>query len=125
MHKFMVKHEVSDEFLADILITAVEGGINYWAQVESYTHSRGPEYTRAMLTPADEDPRDWPAKHIVLDTTVILKGLQRVLNLEVGCGEEVLNWIISGTNNNDAGEIDADAADVIVQAGIFGRLVYG
>lgn len=125
MHKFTIEHEVSDEFLADILITAVEGGINYWAQVESYTHSRGPEYTRAMLTPADGEAGGWPAKHVVLDTTVVLTGLQRVLGHKVGCGEEVMNWIVSGSLNDDAGEIDADAADVIVQAGIFGELVYG
>ena len=38
---------------------------------------------------------------------------------------QVLADILLGDNLNDAGVIDSTAADCIIQAGLFGEIVYG
>ena len=98
------------EFLADILSTAVEGGVNYWCEVSGYRWDDAGT-ARALLTRRGGDRHE-------LTPDVIARGLGRVL------AEEGFADIREANRDNDAGMIDAEGADVIVQAALFGEVVY-
>lgn len=107
-------------FLADIIIAAVEGGTGYWASVSAYKWTLGPELTTATLHPEDEPD----TSHVVtLDT--IAHGIAVIRREEHLARVDIRTAILQADRYSDAGDIDADAADVIVQAALFGELVYG
>lgn len=102
-----MKH--TKEQLIDIAITAVEGGINYWAAVRNYNPDKG----TALVYEFDGD-NEIVKKHN-LNLSVIRKGLSLALNHE----HEHIRFI-AVTDIPDAEE-----ADIIVQLGLFGEIVYG
>lgn len=108
-----------EQFLADIIISAVEGGTGYWAAVSRYRHDCPAADTTATLH--DEDD----GKVYVLTIDTIATGIGRVLGDGFKVRGDILDQVKCGSRENDAGEIDADGADVIVQAALFGEVVYG
>lgn len=110
-----------EEFLRDIFITALEGGIGYWATCEAYQWQVWPFH--AVIS-ADDDGTE---HNYVIDPPVIMNGIRRILS------GECLEWVSSdlratlleATITLDAGDIDANDADSIVQAGVFNRIIYG
>lgn len=123
MHKFKMEVEVDDTFLQYNLITAVEGGINYWSSLVSYTQTESADLIRAEIIEVGDDDDDGP--HHTINVEVIRLGIERLLSEEVKVNRTILGYVLSGVRENDAGYIDADAADAIVQAGLFNELVYG
>lgn len=119
------------EILADTIITAVEGGIGYWSECISYTHTEGPEHTRADIQVVSELKDDDMADVYHLDCEVARKGIERILraggNLEDEChvGSEIRGYIQMSLDDNSAYMIDATAADCIIQAGIFNSILFG
>lgn len=111
------------DFLGGVLISAVEGGIGYWAQVRSYSYKqeRGRiTDVRAKLRDIElERPADWT--DIDLDT--IERGLEHIKSNSV----DVLfvRRIRAAEKENDASDIDSDDADVILQTALFGEVIYG
>ena len=99
--KVEVSVEVSRQTIEDIITTAVEGGINYWA-----VGTQRPSVWREEES-STEGPRRW------FD---IGYAVRRGLPLAVAEGYVGLPV--------DAGDVDADQADVIVQLGVFGEVVY-
>lgn len=115
------------EFLSDIITTAVEGGIGYWSQVDSYEWS-----------PLDLDQADWKPTTVVvydteedgenaepmpLDIAKVAEGINRLVQ---GWPDTVVTKdTLSGLATLDAGEIDSCAADAIVQCALLGEMVYG
>ena len=114
-----VRLPVEDQFLADILSTAVEGGINYWAQVVVYKWTEGPEHTKAEILEVDSSNA-----HFTIGLDVIAEGIQRVLGNDHSVSKETVGYVLAGVREQDAGEIDSIAADVIVQFGLFDELRY-
>lgn len=98
------------EFLDDIRITAFEGGINYWAKISG---------NRV------KDPDDPNSQWVALTDSKIEAGIALVKHLTFQVNNDILASILLGDRNNDAGEIDIECADVIVQAAVFGEIVYG
>ncbi len=110
-------------FLADIIIGAVEGATGYWAQVSVYRHDCPPAETIATLHEIEpEDPGE-PGKQ--LSTGTIASGIQTIARPGFRVRADLLAVIQEADLINDAGLLDAEAADVIVQAGLFGEIVYG
>lgn len=105
-------------YLADVMTTAIEGGINYWAsldtvsRVEDPTEILGWRYDAAHLV----DLEDGEEYTISLDT--IAQGLNRISKILPDC------HIASAHRDMDAGDLDANDADAVVQYGLFGELVY-
>lgn len=127
------------EFLTDILITAVEGGVNYWAQAGGYRYS-GPAKDRGVTLYIDdidesdvlldvihdENPDD--PEQVVTRVTLadIEEGIRRILyEDDFKASGQLLVAVLEPSANNDAGEIDAEIADIIIQAAVFGELVFG
>lgn len=128
--------EARTEFLADIIITAVEGGTNYWASAFGYTHT-SPSETRVVLVPSEdlEEAGLWSGKPITeawlsehgheVTTAKVEAVLERIRTYEVQIALSDQAMIDHANHETDAGHIDADLADTIVQIACFGEVVYG
>lgn len=119
-----------EQFLKDILITAIESGyegVGYWAVHRDYDHEAG---TVTLLDREDdnfgeEDGQD----HYDITIETIATGLRRLLDGSIPffpSGYSGLDQLrLADRTNGEDGDYDADVADAIVQAGIFGKLVFG
>lgn len=107
------------EFLKDLVICVAEDyGTNPWRQVEAYNPDIG---TITIIEIGDGDE----AKRHNIDIETIARGLSRIRSGEVGINSQMKKGIVEGDKENDAGNIDAYDADMIMQAGLFGKLIYG
>lgn len=131
------------EFLSDIIVAAVEGGTGYWAQVSQYqVASYSPVKadarpivgtmrppigtdTRAVLHPLKDDDSGYEREGKVVDLDVVAKGVGLVTRRKVTLNLALKAAIHEASIENNAGYIDADAADVIVQLGLYGQVVFG
>lgn len=115
-----------DQFCADVLSTALEGGIGYWSGADNIVRHYDQNghgdfrYVSADLYDAEEGEL---LGNVQYDT--IRKGIERILRGEVKCNSSITGYVLRGVADNDAGQIDADAADAIVQAGLLGELRFG
>jgi hypothetical protein len=112
-----VRSAEREQFLADVIVCAVEGGTGYWAQVPVYRCDVAAE-TRATLLDVVE-----PAS-IELTLDKVEAGLEKVRERGFAVSPRILEAVIEAERELDAGVIDADAADVIVQAAAFGEIRY-
>lgn len=125
------RSEERTQFLKDLIITAVEGGIGYWSFCRNYDYKAGTVEVAAM------DPDDWDGDEDTLDDylewhPVTIETMARGINL-ICSGEckyatrgEYVRFMRKANRENDgAGMLDAGDADNILQAGLFGELIYG
>lgn len=132
--------DVDPQFLDDIIVTAVEGGIGYWSQVEEYRHAnQAPGHVFASIIDISDDydeeetedsTTELPPRYRIDSETIY-----RALTLVAAAGATELEAlrigkfsqddIIHAMMEKDAGEIDAGLADDLVQIGLFGRTMYG
>lgn len=138
-------HEVSDEFLSHVLETAVEGACSYWADVDAEVDEEdaradrtrdfdvsdyvdeeanedegGMSYTEASFLVSKD-----PAQGGTLDLQGIADAIDRIASGEVDVPPAIREIILAAVANGDASDIDAEAADCIVQVGLFDEVVYG
>ena len=113
------------DFLAGVVVTAVEGGINYWGDIRKYRWREDDErnFTEASVEVKVNDTPD--AEWLTVDMAVIQQGIKAIRKGDFQVNRVIVSYVVLGDRNNDAGEIDSDAADCIVQAGLFGAIVYG
>lgn len=111
----------------DIFVTAMEGGVGYWCAAKTY-HWRGK--TGAFK---DEDHENFHAvvidedteKEYRVDRGTIMVGLHNIKAGKTHLEKGSLGLILAADRENDASDIDAGLADTVVQAGLFGEVVYG
>lgn len=130
---FVTTTTVTDQQLADLFTTAMEGGVSYWAGVSAYHwHLPCPEDTEldhpdllgfsATLRPEDGEP-------VVVDRSVLILGLQRLAAGTVTYGSQP--WPRERQHKllarlaDDTGDYDSSDAEMLVQAGLFGDITYG
>lgn len=126
-------------FLADLLICAVEGGIQYWAEVTAYSWATptpagsGAEPIATAATCATLYATDEPALELVATIATMAHGLQ-ILTTGGNIGRSAATsgpqyWEqfrnVCARSDGAEGDYDADIADNILQAGLFGEIVYG
>ncbi|MDF3284998.1 hypothetical protein [Gordonia sp. N1V] len=103
------------EFLTNIFTTALEGGIGYWSQCSAYQWSTT---QRAVITDLDD------VEHtITLDT--VARGLNGLIAGRTEINTPMRRQISAASRANDAIDLDANHADAIVQAGLYGRITWG
>lgn len=122
-----VRTRIRQEFYADIIVCAVEGGINYWAFTDEYDYL--PEKARVLVASKDNivalgasEEGIW--KEVTPD--VLAQGFSKVRNdasLKINKG--LRRTLLTAYDECDAGDIDAEGADVLVQIALFGEIVYG
>jgi len=118
--------EISDELIEDILCTAFEGGITYWAdnvscednkdmkEVSGWKH----EYlTKTKKKNAVMYIHTIEGGKVKITKSLIIEALQQMDDPEYKC-TQALNRILEQT-------YDADDADIVVQTACFGEVVYG
>lgn len=110
------------EFLADIICIAVEdGGYAGWRRVSSY-HWDGIPYAanEAILVDIEELPV--VSHRITVET--IEKGLRAIKGHDFKINTNLRGSILAADDESDSGMIDVEGADVIIQAALFGQIVY-
>ena len=121
--KFTVRPQIevnlTQQDIDDIMVTALEGGINYWCRKAKVVGEYLGEYASEQisrggsLTLYDAESSDkWE-----LTLEKFLNGVK--LYFEQGCHVQVED------NSIDAGDIDANDADCIVQFALFEKAVFG
>lgn len=121
--KFTVRPQIevnlTQQDIDDIMVTALEGGINYWCRKAKVVGEYLGEYASEQisrggsLTLYDAESGDkWE-----LTLEKFLNGVK--LYFEQGCHVQVED------NSIDAGDIDANDADCIVQFALFEKVVFG
>lgn len=144
------RHLVEQEFLTDVLVTALEGGSTYWTRVTGYkyVYRSGVGWTGracpavcaeglgsnayALVRDDEDDAASWSA----VNPQTIATGLRRLDQTPphshpsrarlLAVWEEVRLAAKEGREPDmDAGDLDADDADLLLQMGLFGEVVYG
>lgn len=118
----------------DLIITAIEGGINYWADVldmDEDSASMGMLHQEDVDLKTDGDT----APRFVIDKAFIQKGLVAVAEQTKNPAESMVGktsllakvLVANNYENFHEWEMfqDADVADIVVQFALFGELVYG
>jgi hypothetical protein len=109
------------EFLSDVFIIALEGGISYWADV---TKVERVVDLHAGMEVRDNEDREAPWHYVgrqALRTAINTIIHDRALAIRSDLRRDIYSaWI-----DLDAGQIDAEGADVIVQVAAFGEIVFG
>ena len=125
-------YPISKERLINLLISAVEGGSNYWASfknprkiVDNKVVDSPSDYDQVWLTEHEPHRDDRPAESRLITAELLLVGLQRLADWKdeehshkfPGAHRHLVNFI----EEND----DAETADVVLQMTVFGELIYG
>jgi hypothetical protein len=101
--------------LNDILTTAVEGGIGYWADIKEYRWENVDE-TTVMIKENDQDSAEKPGWIAVKSTDLL-----PILPLISKHSGQAKGWNIAEIID----QCDADIADIAVQLLVFGEVIYG
>lgn len=128
--------EPSAQFLRDVLCTAVEGGSNYWARFKVLNRVQGEhveEYDRVRVMEYGDDDKAQSQHDIGLPE--LAEGLRRALAGNMGTGADHENVAASyradlfaaliSEPGGDAANVDANLADIVLQAAALGCIVYG
>lgn len=117
---------VKDQDIDDIMVSALEGGINYWCDeavvVGSYLGSFASDQISrgGMLKLHSEEEEEW----FILTKKKFLHGLELALEFD-SVKEEITDIDDEGRRYLEPGNIDACEADIIVQYALFDEIVYG
>jgi hypothetical protein len=122
-------------FLADILVNAVEGGINYWAETKNYHWSKRDEDGEISSEYADDVYVDIREKDYATEkeetpwfrvkAESLERGIEKIKDPNFQINPQIAKQVLYSDHFSDAGDIDTEIADVIVQATMFGEIVYG
>jgi len=104
------------EFLQDVFDTALNCGIRYWAKYQRKT-----PYHSLLVS------REDPGELLTLDLKAIARGVAWVMSPAgtKGLNSELWGTIAHSIVARESYNIDAEGADVIVQAALFGEVIYG
>lgn len=114
-----IKVNLTQQDIDDIMVTALEGGINYWCRkakvVGEYLGECASEQISRGGTLVLYDAESSDKWELTLEK--FLNGVK--MYFEQGCHVQVED------NAIDAGDIDAGDADCIIQFALFGKEVFG
>jgi hypothetical protein len=112
----------TQQFLSDVIVTAVEGGINYWSEIKSYKIRDGVAECQVRIDPrVDNSDNNW---HI-LSPSGIKSGILKINRGNTELCKDYRKQIAGAWATKDAGDIDAPLADVIVQVALYGEIIFG
>jgi hypothetical protein len=129
MYNLDMKLTIHNDDIENIMVTALEGGIGYWALLENDTELWTEAYEKHKDTPTsliaaklliegkrisfydvEQDDYD-PTTAMHLDLDKLLAGIKK--------------YLLQERHLDAIDDLDADGADQIIQYALFGELVYG
>jgi hypothetical protein len=126
----MEQYNFTSEEISDLIIGALEGGINYWCGKVILVKDRFDKIFKGVK-PEDQEKVQYASDLIGLGGELILVGIDEPEERWVLTKEEVLEGIKMYCEENDITEeelmdnYDADSCDQIIQYGLFGEIVFG
>jgi len=119
----MKRSAARTEFLSDCLITFVESGPYSWFAVRNYACPDG-GVASARLNVEDPNAEGWKGwRPLTVETFARGFALLRKGPVE-GLSERYRAHIIGADATNDAGALDVNDVDVVLQAATLGSIVY-
>jgi hypothetical protein len=129
-HTPVVRAETArDKALADIFVTALEGGIGYWSSCSRYIWSvdgtldgQAKDFIAVVQDVEDDEGTEY-----VIDRACIVRGLDRAYTRRAMGNSDYHAKAIKALyfGKYDDADYDSDTADLIVQYGLFDEAVYG
>ena len=116
------KYTVTPQDIDDIMVTALEGGINYWCRKAEVVGEYLGEYASDQISRGgslilyDAESSD----HWELNLEKLLDGIQKAIEDNWFSDYD---WYVDG--ELDCCQIDAEVADTIVQLALFDDIVFG
>ena len=110
-------------FIGDIITTAIEGGIDYWAIVHKATMYN----CRVILFESEAYDEESPSENnkITVGYRDINKAIKKIIETKELVAKEYETELFYADKYNDSSEIDSVLADIIFQVAVFGEVVYG
>jgi hypothetical protein len=125
---FTLQIGLDDPDLHDIFTTAIEGGCTYWARITGYRWRLPGTDEADLLTfkATIEDTEDDDKEYVITRQTIV-QGIQRALDGAFTYGSQPATpEMIAGMRRViSALDVDASAADNILQIALFGDVRYG
>lgn len=123
------REEVYGQFCSDIVVTAIEGGINYWVDnVNDYQWDCMWSMVQAYINVPEEHivPSEGVEKtRYFINYETADAGLRVIMkNVDIFTATGWENRVAKAIVNLDAGDFDASDADTIIQVGLFGKQVF-
>ena len=116
------KYTVTPQDIDDIMVTALDGGINYWCRKAEVVGEYLGEYASDQISRGGslilydaESSDNWE-----LNLEKLLDGIQKAIEDNWFSDYD---WYVGG--GLDCCQIDGDVADVIVQLALFDEIVFG
>ena len=122
-----------DSIVSSIHCSAIEGGsygIGYWCDIVSYKWDEKDDTKFKSIIQMQEEYEDDKDKRIAkcrkytIDRDVIVLGIKRVAMGEIQVNESYVQKCGALLLTGEA-DMDADDADIIVQAGLFNEVIFG
>ena len=122
-----------DSIVSSIHCSAIEGGsygIGYWCEIVSYKWDEKDDTKFKSVIQMQEEYEDDKDKRIsklrkyTIDRDVIVLGIKRVAMGEIQVNESYVQKCGALLLTGEA-DMDADDADIIVQAGLFNEVIFG
>lgn len=110
--------EVNDDYCHDAMTTAVEGGIGYWAECRNVERNEKLDILSFEVTERDREAACFPDRWVKIDPEKMKAAVTLVLTPKFEVSNGYKRMIIED-------DVDAEAADILVQAAVFGEVVYG
>ena len=102
------------QLINDLFTTACEGGINYWCELNNYDYKNT---TSDYSINTNDAPSGITKQGSISDTTII-NGIKTLQTMNNSFSKRILNDII---NEN----FDAETGDVVLQLGLFNKIIFG
>jgi hypothetical protein len=117
----------------DIAITAAEGGIGYWSQILKYEWERWQPSLHVIEVPDDfvfytiryENPVGKGEIESEITPELLRRGFEVMAKAPLDKGGWPVPKLLGMAREDCTGEIDSDIADMLVQFGVFGEVVFG
>ncbi len=118
------------QLMKDTLTTAIEGGINYWAEGRDFERQEDLDYVSCELRPSrgeglafekGDKRNDWQK----VGPAEIEAAMLRVINEKDLCAVYIREAILFDYLDPDSCRGDAETADVVIQIALFGEIVFG
>lgn len=109
------------QFLYDVMTIAVEGGINDWAAIRNVKRDEELNVLQFDCRDSEDKTAHWEG----IDADRVKTAILHIIAWNVEIRNTTRQLIVESWNEKDAGILDADDCDCIIQVAAFGEIVFG